>query len=393
MRSRLWLTEGALLEAFCREPAELINALCMAQIEATDFREGEDDRFTFLVPAGMAGTAVKLGSRCGAEIRVLRRRGFLHFLGRFRRRAYLLLIPLPFIVLFILLSTFLWQIDVSGNVTVSRAEILAALESLGVYPGVSGLRLDNPQIRSRMQEKVSDLSWCTVQVRGSRALVVVRERRKPPKIVDEEAAREVAAMKTGTIDELQVLEGKALVRRGDTVLQGQTLISGQLSDRQEQIRYVHAMGRVFAWTWYESSMAIPLKTQEKIYTAEEKTRYSLKIGDLRLNFYNDSSISQGCYDRITKETRAGLFGLALPVSLVKTNYRAYRLVSREASEEEASGLLEARLLQRLRQTAPEAELLQTWFSCERANGLLRVHMLAQCREDIAGEREIGMPRP
>lgn len=393
MRSRLWLTEGALFEAFCREPAELINALCIAQIEATDFREVENDRFTFLVPAAMADATVKLGNRCGAEIRVLRRRGFLHFLGRFRKRAYLLLIPLPFLVSFTILSTFLWQIDVSGNVTVSKAEILTALESVGVYPGVSGLSLDNPQIRSRIQAMVSDLIWCTVQVHGSRALVVVRERRKPPKIVDEDAACEVAAKKTGTIDELHVLEGKALVQRGDTVLQGQTLISGQLADRQEQIRYVHAMGRVFAWTWYENSMEIPLKTQEKAYTAEEKTHYSLKIGDLRLNFYNDSSISQGCYDRITKEMRAELFGLALPVSLVKTEFRAYRLISREASEEEVSGLLETRLLQWLRQIAPEAELLQTWFSCETANGLLRVHMLAQCREDIAGEREISIPQP
>ena len=393
MRSKLWLTEGARLEALCREPAELINALCMAQIEATDFRDTEDGRFIFLVPAAKAGAAMKLGDRCGAEIRILRRRGFLHFLRRFRRRKYLLLIPLPFIILFMLLSTFLWQIDVSGNETVSRAEILAVLESVGVYPGVNGLRLDNPQIRSRMQEKLSELSWCTVQVHGSRAIVVVRERRKPPKIVDESAAVEVYAGRTGTVDEMNILEGKPLVRRGDTVLRGQTLISGLLTDLQEELRYVHAMGRVFAWTWYEKSMEIPLNTQEKSYTAEKKTQYNLKIGDLRLNFYNDSSISQGCYDKITKETRAELFGLALPVSLVKTDYRAYRLSSLEMPQEEASALLESRLLLWLRQAAPEAEVVQTWFSGETTGGLLRVHMLAQCREDIAEEREISIPNP
>lgn len=393
MRSKLWLTEGARLEALCREPAELINALCMAQIEATDFRDTEDGRFIFLVPAANAGAAMKLGNRCGAEIRILRRRGFLHFLRRFRRRKYLLLIPLPFIILFMLLSTFLWQIDVSGNETVSRAEILTTLESVGVYPGVNGLRLDNPQIRSRMQEKLSELSWCTVQVHGSRAIVVVRERRKPPKIVDESAAVEVYAGRTGTVDELNILEGKPLVHRGDTVLRGQTLISGLLTDRQEELRYVHAMGRVFAWTWYEKSMEIPLNSQEKSYTAEKKTQYGLKIGDLRLNFYNDSSISQGCYDKITKETRAELFGLALPVSLVKTDYRAYRLSSLEMQKEEASALLESRLLLWLRQAAPEAEVVQTWFSGETTGGILRVHMLAQCREDIAEEREISIPRP
>ncbi len=393
MRSKFWLTEGARLEALCRDPSELINALCTAQIEAVDFKEAGDNCFTFVVPASRTEAAVKLGNRCGAEIRVLRRRGFLHFLRRFRRRSYLLLIPLPFIVIFIFLSTCLWQIDVSGNVKVSRAEILSALESVGVYPGVSGLRLDNPQIRSRMQEKLRELSWCTVQVHGSRALVIVRERRRPPKIVDDSAAREVAAVKTGTIDEMNVLEGKPLVHRGDTVLQGQTLISGLLSDRQEQLRCVHAMGRVYAWTWYENSMEIPFMTQEKAYKAEKKIKCSLKIGDLRLNFFNDSSISMDCYDKITKETRGEMFGLSLPVSWITTEYRPYRLVQQDAAEEEITALLESRLLQWLRKTAPEAEVVQTWYACEKKDGLLCVHMLAQCREDIAAEREIGIPQP
>ncbi len=393
MRTKLWLTEGAHLEAICRDPSELINALCMAQIEATDFRKTEDGRFTFLVPAGMAAAAVKLGGRCGAEIRVLRRRGFLHFLRRFRGRTYILLFPIPFMALFMILSAYLWQIDVSGNVTLSRAEILSALESAGVYPGVSGLHLDNPKIRSRMQEMLGELSWCTVQVHGSRAMVIVRERRKAPTIVDPSEVREVAAAKTGTIDKMNILEGKALIHRGDTVLRGQTLISGTLSDRQEQLRYVHAMGRVFAWTWYEYSMEIPLMAQEKLYTAEKKILYSLKIGDLRLNFYNDSSIYRGCYDKISKETRAELFGMALPVSLLKTECLSYQLLPYEIGKEEAAALLESRLLQWLRQTAPDAEVVQTWFAVESGDGVLRVRMLAQCREDIAVEREITLPQP
>lgn len=391
MRYRLWLTEGARMEALCREPSELINMLCLAQIEATDFREVESNRFSFLVPAAMADKTVKLGNRCGAEIRVLHRRGFFHFLRRFRCRAYLLLIPLPFLVFFALLSTRLWQIDVSGNVKVSRAEIMAALESVGVYPGVSGLHLDNPQIRSRMQEMLSELSWCTVQVHGSRALVVVRERRKPPKVVDDSEAREVYAMKTGTVDQLNILEGKALVRRGDTVLQGQTLISGLLYDRQEQSRPVHAMGRVFAWTWYEKSMELPLSGKEKLYTGDEETRYALKIGDLRLNFCNDSSIYQGCYDKIKKEERAELFGLPLPISLLTTKYQAYELLSWDMDVDDAVSLLKNRLLQWLLQSAPDAEIMETWFECEATGGVVRVRMLAQCREDIAAEREFSLP--
>ena len=348
-------------------------------------------RYSFLLPAAQTERAFRISARCGAELRIVRRSGLLHFLRRFRRRAYLLLLPLPIICFFLFLSTRIWQIDVSGNVTLSRAEILSALEEMGVYPGVSGLHLDNPQIRSRMQEALGKLSWLTVQVHGSRALVVVRERRAPPEIVDETEAREVAAAKTGTIDKMQVLEGRALVHRGDTVLKGQTLITGILTDRQEEQRKVHAMGRVWAWTWYEKSLELPLQVWEKVYSGEVKKRYSLKIGDLRLNFYNDSSIYRDGYDKIQTENRAELFGLPLPICILKTEYRAYRLYEREMEAEESSALLERELLQWLQETAPKAEILENWFRQEVADGILRLRMLSQCREDIAVEREISAP--
>ena len=377
--------------ALCRDPSQLINELSLSEIEVLDFRETGNCRYSFLLPAAQTERAFQISTRCGAELRIVRRSGFLHFLRRFRRRAYLLLLPLPIICFFLFLSTRIWQIDVSGNVTLSRAEILSALEEMGVYPGVSGLHLDNPQIRSRMQEALGRLSWLTVQVHGSRALVVVRERRAPPEIVDETEAREVAAAKTGTIDKMHVLEGRALVHRGDTVLKGQTLITGILTDRQEEQRKVHAMGRVWAWTWYEKSLELPLQIWEKVYSGEVKKRYSLKIGDLRLNFYNDSSIYRDGYDKIQTENRAELFGLPLPICILKTEYRAYRLYEREMEAEESSALLERELLQWLQETAPKAEILENWFRQEVADGILRLRMLSQCREDIAVEREISAP--
>ena len=127
------------------------------------------------------------------------------------------------------------------------------------------------------------------------------------------------------------------------------------------------------------------------YSGEVKKRYSLKIGDLRLNFYNDSSIYRDGYDKIQTENRAELFGLPLPICILKTEYRAYRLYEREMEAEESSALLEQELLQWLQETAPKAEILETWFRQEVADGILRLRMLSQCREDIAVEREISAP--
>lgn len=389
MKAELWLTEGVLLTALCRDPSELLNAMSREGIPSSELRDHGDGHFTLLVRAADAKRVILLGNRCGTELMLQKRRGSFHFWRRFRRRLYLLLIPFLLILPFVYLSTFLWEIEVCGNKTLSTSEVLSALESVGVYPGVSGLRLDNPQIRSRMQELLSDLSWCTVQVHGSRARVVVRERRLPPEIVDESLEREVAALRSGTVEVLQVLEGKPAVSRGDTVLPGDLLISGQLTDRQAQLRRVHAQGRVIARTWYEMTMEMPLSVTEKSYTGETVQKRGIKIGDLSLIFYRDGSIFKADYDKINNERQLSLLGFGLPLFLLRQDLREYRLLERALPAEDAEELLKARLLNWLHSAAPEADILETTFRTEAGEQALRVTMLATCREDIGTERPLS----
>lgn len=389
MRAELWITEGVLLRAVCRDPAELITELCRRNVAASDFIACGEGAYTFYVRPGDADRAIRIGSRAGTEVTVLRKRGALHFLRRFRRRLYLLLLPLPFLAAFLVLSTFLWEFDVTGCETLSRAEVLTALEAAGVYPGVSGLRLDNAQIRSRMQASLPELAWCTVQVHGSRALVVIRERREPPEIIDESLEREVAAAKPGVIERLSVLQGKAAVKRGEAVLAGQTLISGSLTDRQGDTRRVHAQGRVLAQTWVQQTLELPLTVREKVYTGEKSVSRALVIGDLRLNFGFGSRISYESYDTINRKNRVGIFGLRLPITVIREEAREYRLIEGSASEEESRAVLEARLMDRLRRELPKAEIRNTQFSAELAGESIRVTLLAECLEDIGFERAIS----
>ncbi len=387
MRFDLWLTEGIQFRAECSDPSEFLELLCRAEVSISVFAPQEKGVYAFYAPASAEASVRKLGQRCGVVITEVKRRGLGHFFRRFRRRAYLLLLPLPFLLTFAFLSTRIWEIDVEGNACLTKAEILTELERIGVYPGVSGLKLDNPQIRSRMQEALKELIWCTVQVRGSRALVVVRERRQPPEILDESVHREIEAAGSGIVERLSVLEGKAAVKKGETVELGDSLITGILLDRQEEQRFVHAMGSVLARTSHEKTFSLPLKAAEKLTTGEITTGYALKVGDLRLNFHNESSISYACYDKIQNEKHIRLFGLELPLAVISCQYREYRLAEFCPDEQELIQTLRERLLLWLARTYPKAELLNAEFLPQKREDALAVTMVATCREDIARERE------
>ena len=71
MRTELWLTEGIRLQAVCRDPAELLEALVRRGISAADVREDGEHRYSFWVRGRDTSQAIRTGSQLGAEVTVL----------------------------------------------------------------------------------------------------------------------------------------------------------------------------------------------------------------------------------------------------------------------------------------------------------------------------------
>jgi similar to stage IV sporulation protein len=376
------LSEAVTIEVGGTKPERLLNELTRRNICFTDAEKTDTEtlRLTILNKDAVAFADAACLLRLDASI--IRRSGLFKFLKRFKKRYVLIALPLLLLAAVFYLSTFIWELDITGNLTLPRSVIFEALEECGVGIGTNGLHLNNEIIRSEMIYKIKKLSWLTVRVNGSRALVVVRERRDKPELIDEKLYTNILSAKTGIIEKVTALSGKALVKEGDLILQGQTLISGELSDKQGQLRHVRALGEVWARTWYEKTLTIPLNNFTKQYTEKECKQYSVIICNLRLNFYFNSSISYEYYDKISTEKRPEIFGLALPVSVITNSYREYRAVRDSIAREAAEELLKDRLLQWVAYESGGAELKSADFTVTEDRGFITVSVLAECYEQI-----------
>lgn len=386
MRARLWMTKGCRILLQGGDPAPLVNALNEAHISISDLRGSADTGYRLETDESSVSELMETAKRMGYSVSISGKTGVGRFFRRFRLRPEILLVPFALCILTLWFSTMIWDIEITGNKTISNGEILSALEEVGIYPGVSGLHIDNPKIRSCLQERIPALSWCTVQVHGSRALVIVRERVEPPKVVDESEYGDLIARKSGVIELPGIREGKSAVKKGDLVLEGQLLASGTLTDRQSEVRFVHALGEVWAQTWYEKTLEMPLELLEPIISEKTKRRYALKICDFRVNFYTDSGISHGDYVKMESEVRPAIGGLSLPFSLVKTELREYDAYPLTMTRESAEALLRERLLLWLDGETDDAEQLSVGFASSETEGILRVTLHAVCREQIAEEK-------
>ena len=349
----------------------------------------------------------RLAQRAGCEIAVEGRRGLPDFLGRFRRRyAFLMGLALSLLAVCVL-SRFVLTIDVTGNETVSTARILSQLRQEGVRPGVYGPGLDRKAIAQRALGELEELSWMSINLYGTRLEVVVREAVPSPEMVDDEGYYDVVARADGIITQVEPLAGEAAVQEGDTVAQGEVLISGLVSIQppvysDQPVRYyqTHARGRVYARTWRTLEAAIPLTAQVKRYTGEERTLWSLQCLDLRLDFYKNSSIPGEDYDKITTVHQLTLpGGRSLPMMLTAQRCRAYDTQTVPLNREAAQALLEERLFAALQgQIGAEGQVIRTDYTARVSGAQLRVTLTAECWEEIGQEvpstREIpgeGLP--
>ena len=387
MRPAYWATEGVKLRLTGEGVPELLNDLTLANIPFGEVKAQGEGGVTLLTQGLRLEETLKLAERHGVQAETVYRRGLGHFLRRFRRHMSLLLVPVFLFAAVLWLSDYIWEIDVVGNRTLGRTEILAALEELGVGIGHNSSHIDNELVRSRMQEKLGKLSYLTVRVSGSKALVIVRERREPPVLVEEGGPADVIARKTGLVRRMSVLEGRGEVKPGDAVLAGETLITGSLTDLQNTPREVRAMGDVWAGTWYEAEAILPLDHGEKVMTGRNKVRWAVKICNFRLNLYIDGGISYEAYDKIQDETRLSLLGSYLPIALVRTEYREYEPVTRTLDREQGETLLEERLLAWLREESGTEEPESCTFDVSLEGDCLRVSMTAECLEQIGLTRE------
>ena len=92
----------------------------------------------------------------------------------------------------------------------------------------------------------------------------------PPEVLDEHAITKVVAARDGVVTQVRALEGQPMVRAGDAVQTGDTLISGLVEPTREGGKYrtAHARGTVQAYTTHTVQAARPLTEQSKRYTGK-----------------------------------------------------------------------------------------------------------------------------
>ncbi len=367
---------------------EVFNVLITNNIPFGKTKEKDGGVSVCLAPKGYR----RYKKICGEEPRFgekARETGAFAILRRYHLRFGMFAGLLIFALSVTLSTFFVWDINVSGNINITEAEIMERLDAYGFHLGTFIPSADTDEICQRILLEAGNISFMKINMRGTVASVEIRERREDAAAEEDTSPSNLISKYDGQIERFEVSGGVPAVETLQPVKKGDLLVSGIIDSNALGYRLVRARGKVFARVTLTFESAVPFETTQKTYTGEETRQKSIKIFGKSLNLLKNTTIPYEKYDTIVDEEKLYLFGIIeLPVYRVNITYREYKDVPYTLTRDEAYTRVRAALAEQTESALYDAEILSRDTTLYESETEMRLRTEVYCILDIAEEVKI-----
>ena len=280
----------------------------------------------------------RLAAEYGIDLQTEKRSGIRFLLRPYRLRFGIIAGLLLGGYLLYQSNAFVRNISITGNSRVSDAEILSALDALGVTYGTAFRDIEFTYVEQRMRLAVHDIEWIALRHTGGTLSVDLTEEREKPLLHSGRIPTNYVAAVPAKITDMNVLGGTAVKARGDAVKPGDLLISGVQQNSCGVTRYYHAEGSVTGIYETEFCRMQPFHAEIPVH-GTPRTAHFLEILGKRIPMQAGfAAPEEECVYEEFREP-VTLFGMQLPVLKLRCVYTPCSTAETEYTAEEAKMLL------------------------------------------------------
>lgn len=218
------------------------------------------------------------------NIQIINRFGVAKLRYLFLKYKYILSFLFLTLGLMIILSHFIFFIDVIH----SKEEIRELVENDLKEFGISKYKFrvsyaKKEEIRNKILEKEKDkIEWLEIDRIGTRYIVNVEERLIKDNKVDNEV-RDIVAKKDAMILNIEAETGEIVRKKYEYVRKGDTIVSGTIKNKEDEVSKVKAEGKVYGEVWYSVTVELPKKYYEEKKTGKTSKALTLRIANKKIS--------------------------------------------------------------------------------------------------------------
>ena len=261
--------------------------LCMQLgLQYRNFCWCEDGSICFCCTTLSARRFLGICQKKGIDAKIISTKGLPRLLKQFGARVGLIIGAFFAVALMVLSGLFVWDVQVSGNETLTEGEVIAELRACGFGVGSYLPALRVREVENRVLMASERIGWLSINMEGTVARVQVIEHVSGEAAGGGDAATSkrpanLVATRDGQIEYLELYRGNVVVSVGQAVKAGELLVSGLYDSKTGSFRYTRAAGNVMARTERTVTVEIPISYEEKVL--EEAV-----LQEIEVHFFNFS---------------------------------------------------------------------------------------------------------
>lgn len=337
-----------------------------------------------VISAGKYKLLRKIAVQSGMKLKADKKFGLI-FLFRQNKNRIGLFFGLFFIIAFLMIvSSFIWTVEVTGNERVSDKEIIRACENIGLKEGSYKKKIDtNEMSRLLMIELSGKVSWISVNVKGTTAIIEARDYLKERADTTYKEPCNIVADFSGLIMKAEVYNGKKIVIEGNGVSEGDLLISGIIENRDTSTEFVEARGKISALHKDRISRDYKKEFNHNNFSRFEVVN-KVNIFGIEIPFARFNKTDEA-YKEYRNEKFMTFGNIKLPLSICKitrsyySDNALYSDIPIHNAADEHTNYLYGKYKNTL--------VLNSTFSVEENDDILNIVTIAECI-DFIGEKQI-----
>ena len=289
--------------------------------------------------------------------------------------------------LMIILSHFIFFIDVIH----SKEEIRELVENDLKEFGISKYKFrvsyaKKEEIRNKILEKEKDkIEWLEIDRIGTRYIVNVEERLIKDNKVDNEV-RDIVAKKDAMILNIEAETGEIVRKKYEYVRKGDTIVSGTIKNKEDEVSKVKAEGKVYGEVWYSVTVELPKKYYEEKKTGKTSKALTLRIANKKISvpFSKDNK-------SYISEDSPILENNLIPIKLVLETKHEIEIIDKEYNMDNSSSEAIKLATKKLEERLDEQSMILSKKVLKKTlkNSKIIVEIFFKVRENITDYKKIS----
>ena len=295
---------------------------------------------------------------------------------------------------FFMFSNLVWNIEVIGANQAISKEIKNTLNENHIkMPSTLG-GLNEKHIESIIHKNFDNFKFVEAYIEGSKLIIFVKEKELENAVIKENIPSSIISKKNAIINKTIVKNGQLVVKIGDVVYKGQTLVMGFVKNKNsEEFMMVPSEGTIYGKTYYNFELKEEKLKSLTNYTNNDKKVYYLKINDAKYKIIGDTEPFEN-YNYNERIIKIPVFSNLTNISFIRGKYFESKVDEIKIAENTAQNKMKVKLYDELiKMCSNDSKTLNASLNFEEDENYYYLNAQVEVVEDIGESVKIYPAEP